>query len=50
MAQFRPSRREAPRSIAVTAPRPRPTAGAALLAASVLSIPFVLLALFQALS
>lgn len=48
MAQIRSPRREAPRSIAAVAPRPKPTAAAALLLATALSLPFVVLALLQA--
>lgn len=48
MAQRFPPRREAPRSIAVVAPAPRPTLAAALLLATGLSLPFAALALLQA--
>lgn len=41
-------RRAAPRSSAGVAPRPKPTAAAALLLAVVLSLPFAGLALLQA--
>ncbi|WP_417719070.1 hypothetical protein [Salipiger sp.] len=45
-----PQRRpKAPRSVAVAAPRPRPTLGSALLLAGVLSAPFALIAVVQAL-
>ncbi|MHA7868492.1 MAG: hypothetical protein ACX93U_13455 [Salipiger thiooxidans] len=53
MAQIHPTRRqdalrrEAPRSIAAIAPRPKPTAAAALLLATALSLPFAGLALLQ---
>ena len=53
MAQIHPPRRqdalrrEAPRSIAAVAPRPKPTAAAALLLATALSLPFAGLALLQ---
>ncbi|MBN9887594.1 hypothetical protein [Salipiger abyssi] len=49
MAQIPSKRRAAPRSIAAVAPRPKPTAAAALLLAAGLSLPFVALALVQAL-
>jgi hypothetical protein len=43
-----PLRPAAPRSESIALTRPRPTAGAALLVACVLSIPFVLLIVLQA--